>query len=113
MMDLEIIILNEVNQAEKYKYYILSHIWNLKKDRNELNRNKVPDIEKKLMVTKGKKGWRSEKGKLGVWDYRYILSCIKEIVKDLLYSTGNYSQYLVITYNNGIESEAVRLKLIL
>jgi len=46
------------------------------------------------MVTKGEKGWRSERDKLGIWDYRYILPCIKEVIKDLLYSTGKYSQYL-------------------
>ena len=38
---------------------------------------------------------------------RYILLYIKEINnKDLLYSTGNYIQYLVITYN-GKEPEKV------
>jgi len=46
------------------------------------------------MVTKREKGWRSERDKLGIWDYRYILPCIKEVIKDLLYSTGKYSQYL-------------------
>ena len=36
---------------------------------------------------------------------RYILLYVKQISnKDLLYSTGNYIQYLVITYN-GKESE--------
>ena len=35
---------------------------------------------------------------------RYTVLYIKEINKDLLYSTGNYSQYLVIIYN-GKESE--------
>ena len=36
---------------------------------------------------------------------RYKLPCRKQISnKDLLYSTGNYIQYLVITYN-GKESE--------
>ena len=35
----------------------------------------------------------------------YTLLYIKQITKkDLLYSTGNYTQYLVITYN-GKESE--------
>ena len=33
-----------------------------------------------------------------------VTSSEKEIKKDLLYSTGNYIQYLVITYN-GKESE--------
>ena len=35
---------------------------------------------------------------------RSTLLYIKEINKDILYSTGNYIQYLIITYN-GKESE--------
>ena len=39
------------------------------------------------------------KDKLGVWD-KQISPIIKQInTKDLLYSTGSYIQYLVITYN--------------
>ena len=30
---------------------------------------------------------------------RYTLLYVKQINKDLLYSTGTYIQYLVITYN--------------
>ena len=30
-MDLEFIILCEVNQTEKDKYHMISHMWNLKK----------------------------------------------------------------------------------
>ena len=30
---------------------------------------------------------------------RYKLLNIKQINKDILYSTGNYTHYLVITYN--------------
>ena len=48
------------------------------------------------------------------WEFgvgRCELLCLKQITnKDLLYSTGNYIQHLVITYN-GKESEAVHLKL--
>ena len=41
----------------------------------------------------------------------HTLPYIKQIDnKDLLYSTGNYTQYLVINYN-GKESEAIHLKL--
>ena len=40
------------------------------------------------------------RNKLGIWDYRCTLLYIKQITsKDVLYSTGNYIQYLVITYN--------------
>ena len=49
------------------------------------------------MVTKG------EKGGMINWEYRinrYTQLYIKQLSnKDLLYSTGNYIQYLVITYN--------------
>ncbi len=34
--DLEIIILSEGSQTEKDKYHVISHIWNLKNDTNEL-----------------------------------------------------------------------------
>ena len=39
-----------------------------------------------------------------LWINRYTLLYTKQINKDLLYSTGNYVQDLVITYN-GKESE--------
>ena len=35
-MDLEVIILSEVNQTKKGKYHMLSLMWNLKYDTNEL-----------------------------------------------------------------------------
>ena len=48
-MDLEIIILSEVSQAEKDKYRItITYMWNLKNDTNELTyaiRNRFTDIE--------------------------------------------------------------------
>ena len=38
--------------------------------------------------------------KLGVWDSQILTTIIKQISnEDLLYCTGNYTQYLVITYN--------------
>ena len=43
-------------------------MWNLKYDTNEYNlqnRNRLTDLEKKLMVPKGEKRGRD---KLGVWD---------------------------------------------
>ena len=36
-MDLEIIILSEVSQTEKDKYHMVSHMWNLKYDTNNLS----------------------------------------------------------------------------
>ena len=35
-IDLEIIILSEISQKEKDKYHMISHIWNLKYNTNEL-----------------------------------------------------------------------------
>ena len=34
-MQLEILILSEVNQEEKDKYHMISHMWNLKEGTNE------------------------------------------------------------------------------
>ena len=36
------------------------------------------------------------------WEFginRYTLPCIKQINKGLLYTTGNYIHYLIVTYN--------------
>ena len=43
MMDLEIIILSEVSQAEKDKYHDVTDMWNLKKDTNKLIYNTETD----------------------------------------------------------------------
>ena len=64
---------------------------------NELiyNRNRVTDVENKPMVTKGER----EGNKLGDWDDISTLLYIKQITnKNLLYSTGNSTQYSVMTY---------------
>ena len=63
-MDLQIIKLNEVSQAERQIY--ITYMWNLKKnDTNELIYKTETDTENKLMVTKGENGVRD---KLGVRD---------------------------------------------
>ena len=64
-MDLEIIIVNEVNQAENDKYNV-TYMWNLKNDTNELisKTERNPQTLKKLMVNKGERG----RDKLGVSD---------------------------------------------
>ena len=57
-MDLKIIMLSKVNQAEKGKYDIPS-MWNLKKEHKSTylqDRNRLTDIENKLMVTKAEVG---------------------------------------------------------
>ena len=57
-MDLEIIILSEVNQIKtntiRYHLYVESKIWY--KWTYLQNRNRLRDIENKLMVTKGERG---------------------------------------------------------
>ena len=56
------------------------------------NRNKLTDIEGKFTVTKGERGERRDK--LGVWDEQ-IQTTIYKTGKDILYSTRNYSHYLI------------------
>ena len=54
-MDLEIIILSEVSQIEKDKYFISLISGILKKNKWTYlqNRNRLTDIENKLIITKG------------------------------------------------------------
>ena len=62
------------------------------------NRNRLTDIENKLMVTKGREDHRGIKYKFGI--NRYTLLYIKNINNHVLvYSIKNYIQYLSITYN--------------
>ena len=75
-------------------------MWNLNKKYKPTylqNRHRLTNIENKLTVTKGYRG-----GGIN-WEIGmdiYTLLYIKEVNnKDLLYSTGNYTQYLVVTYN--------------
>ena len=64
-MDLEMIILSEVSQTEKYIIGV-TYIWNLKKNMKNLqSKNRLIDIENVLWLPKGK-GWG--RNKLGVRD---------------------------------------------
>ena len=64
-MDLEMIILSEVSQTEKYIIGV-TYIWNLKKYMKNLqSKNRLRDIENVLWLPKGK-GWG--RNKLGVRD---------------------------------------------
>ena len=57
-IDLEVIILSEVSQTEKDKYYDIICMWNLKKLYKLTylqNRNRLTDLGNKLMVTKGER----------------------------------------------------------
>ena len=58
--------------------------------------NRLRDIENKLMVTKRERGW--ERAKLETREYP-IQTAMYKIDRVLLSSTGNYIQYLIITYN--------------
>ena len=49
---------------------------------------------------------REGEDKFGVWDQQIYTTIYKINNKDLLYSTGNYIQHLIKTYN-GKESEKV------
>ena len=66
------------------------------------NRNRVANVENKLMVTRG--WWVGEIN----WEIGmdiYTLLYIKQVTnKDLLYSIGNPTQYFVMTYT-GKESK--------
>ena len=81
---------------EKMSQEVASYIKNKEEEAKE-TANRLIDIENKLMVTRGERG--------GGINYecgikRYTLLYIKQITnKDLLYNTGNYIQYLIITYN--------------
>ena len=60
-IDLENIMLSEVSQIEKDKYYDISYMMNLKINTNECNmqnRNRFIDIENKLDVAKGEREGR-------------------------------------------------------
>ena len=98
-MDLEISILSEVNQRETntiwYHLYVESKIWC--KWIYLWNRNRLTDIENRLVVAKGRGSGRDA---LGVGVSRYKLAYIEWMNnKILLYSTGNCIQYPVINHN--------------
>ena len=95
-MDLEISILSEGGQIEKDKYYMISLTCRSQKIiTNELIYK--ADIDSQTQKTKAKAGGQTnEEFEINI----YTLLYIKEVTnKDLLYSTGAHTQYLVITYN--------------
>ena len=98
---LEVLILSEVSQTEKHKYHMISLILDLKKWYTWTYLqiiNRLTDTEKKLMVTKGIVGWGEINWEFGINIHTPLY--VKQINnKDFLYSTRNYIQYLVITYN--------------
>ena len=93
-MELEIIILSEVSQKDKY--HIISLICGILKCWHKWtylqNKNRLTDVENRLVAAKDWKFGMS----------RCKLLYIGWINKVLLYITGNYIQYLMI-YHNGKE----------
>ena len=65
-MDLEIAIPSEVSQTEKDKYHMISLLKKMVQGTYLQNRNRVTDVENKIMVTRGERG--TGRDKLGDWD---------------------------------------------
>ena len=108
-MDPEIIILSEVRQTEKDKYHMMLLICGTlkKNDTNELIYKTETDSQTQkteVWLPKGiARGAKNQEFGIN----RYTLLYIKQVNNnELRYSTGNYTQYLVITYN-GKESENI------
>ena len=99
-MDLEIIILSEVSQTEKniiwYRLYMESKIWH--KWTYLRNRNRLTDIETRLVVAMGEAGGGGKDCQLGI-SRRKLLYIEWINNKVLLYSTGNYIQYPGINHS--------------
>ena len=55
-MDLEIAIPSEVSQTEKDKYHMISLLKKMVQGTYLQNRNRVTDVENKIMVTRGERG---------------------------------------------------------
>ena len=99
-MQLEIITLSEVSQKGKpntiwYHLYVESKIWH--KWTYLLNRNRIKDIEHRLVVAKGEGVGGGVEWEFGV--SRCELLYTGWINKVLLCSTGNYIQYPMINHN--------------
>ena len=96
-MQLEIVILNEVSQKEKDKYMV-SYTWNKiwHKQTCLQNRNRLIDVENRVVVAKGEGG--RERDGLGVGGCKPLhIEWINN--KVLMYIRGNYIQYLVLNHN--------------
>ena len=71
-------------------------MWNLRNNTDEYTYKTDTDIENKLVVTKGRV---RQIRNMGLTDTNYHIKKKKISNKDILFSTGNYTPYLVITYN--------------
>ena len=105
-MNPEIILLSEVSQKEKDKYHMISLIRRIQK---MIQINLFTKQKQTYRLRKQTCGY--QRGKVGGernWEFGidiYTLLYIKQIInKDLLYSTGDSTEYSAITYM-GKESE--------
>ena len=74
-----------------YHLYVESKKWYKWTDLQ--NRNRCTDLENKLMVTK-----EARKGSIRRLELTYAHTIYKIINEDLLYSTGNSTEYYLISY---------------
>ena len=94
-MQLEILILSEISQKDKY-HYDITYMCNIKYDTNEPICK--TETEDRFVVAKG--GERREWDRLRVWVGRCKLLHLEWISNEVLrYSTGNYIQYLGIDHD--------------
>ena len=98
-MDLKIIILSEVNRRERIAYNT-TYMWNLKYDRTQLiyeieitHRHKEQICSCQGTEEGGRMDWESGISRCRLFYMEWINN------KALLYSTGNYIQYLIINHN--------------
>ena len=105
-MDLEIITLSEASQKEKGKYHMISLICGIY---NMTQMNLSTKQKQSHRLREQIYGYQGEGLRGGIdWEFgidMYTLLYLKYITnRDLLYSTGNSTQYSIITYM-GKESE--------
>ena len=76
-MELETLTLSEVSQKEKDKYHMISHIWNLTYGTKETfhRKQKIMDLENRLVVAKEKGEGVGCTGSLGLVDENYCIWC--------------------------------------
>ena len=74
-------------------------MWNVRYDTNELIYKTETDSQLQKTKVYGYQRGKGGRYKLGVWDQNIQTTIYKINNKVLLYSTGNYIQYLVIHYN--------------
>ena len=108
-VDLEIIILSKVRQKEIHISYYIVYMWNLKK----INLYTKQKYQTTYQHRKQKQtyDYHRECGGRLIRSFLiniYILLYIKQIPnKDLLYGTGNYIQYFVITYKGKVSGNVI------